>query len=438
MQLIFLFFCLVFFNTPQAFPNEKSAPNELTLARQYHEKKQFGKAIQHYLLAAKTQNKKEKTEAYFRLALCYYDVGNWDRAIEAFEQSKETGKDFLQQSYYYIGLCYYAKRNKNKAMEAFQKAKDINTHPVLTLSADGYISRLKEAQEKKWSHLLSLGYTFDSNLTIETTSGIVSDPIVTNDNSHSNSFLYQPTYTTPVGKRGLLSGGGRSYATFNWDRSQKSYDIYQQDFSLSLKAPLYLWQQDIATTYTFLSNFTFSGVKEQKGIISMVGAHYDGTFQASYSPAKSWVLEFPFHMGIYDMKTGEGANDRDADILETGLKNILFFGNRQKGMSFGYTFLRNDSKGVNFRSQNHKMALGVFHPFFWSSQVSLQGFFTPKKFTDNSEQRKDNEYIYLISFARPIGPFGFTFNWIKTTNHSNLQRYDFKRHLFSFSFMRAF
>ena len=93
MQLIFLFFCLVFFNTPQAFPNEKSAPNELTLARQYHEKKQFGKAIQHYLLAAKTQNKKEKTEAYFRLALCYYDVGNWDRAIEAFEQSKETGKE---------------------------------------------------------------------------------------------------------------------------------------------------------------------------------------------------------------------------------------------------------------------------------------------------------------------------------------------------------
>src|SRR3989338_7972081 len=241
MQLIFLFFCLVFFNTPQAFPNEKSAPNELTLARQYHEKKQFGKAIQHYLLAAKTQNKKEKTEAYFRLALCYYDVGNWDRAIEAFEQSKETGKDFLQQSYYYIGLCYYAKRNKNKAMEAFQKAKDINTHPVLTLSADGYISRLKEAKEKKWSHLLSLGYTFDSNLTIETTSGIVSDPIVTNDNSHSNSFLYQPTYTTPVGKGGLLSGGGRSYATFNWDRSQKSYDIYQQDFSLSLKATLYLW-----------------------------------------------------------------------------------------------------------------------------------------------------------------------------------------------------
>lgn len=70
----------------------------------------FTEAIEDYKIGIDSNY----TFLFFGLGKCYYEIGNLDLALNAFDSAIYYGKD-IAKSYYYKGLCYLEKNNNDSA-----------------------------------------------------------------------------------------------------------------------------------------------------------------------------------------------------------------------------------------------------------------------------------------------------------------------------------
>ncbi|MBI3018435.1 MAG: tetratricopeptide repeat protein [Deltaproteobacteria bacterium] len=348
----------------------KTMERHLKEGDQFYKEKNYNRAIESYSLALQYTGEL-KPEAYFKMGLIHYDLGKWDRAITYFDPSYELSQKFAQQAQYFKGLCYYAKRYKSLSKESFLLAKKINTFPVLTQTTESFLKRLDSIKEKKWSLITSLGYGYDSNLTIETTSGIVSDPLVSDEVSQSNSLLLQPSYQVPSGKFSLFTADYRFYTAINWNRGQRGYDLYQQQLSFTLKSPFCWGSRDFQTTSKFLADFSFSGQKEDNSDWVMIGQHYDPSFTLSYAPSALWEWEFGFpfffkthfqSQPTWTFKKFPDNLDGRKDIEQIYTLSLLKLLNSY-GVSFSTTYVKNDSTVARYDYKRTLLSLALARTF---------------------------------------------------------------------------
>ena len=412
-----------------SFPLHATTPQEhVALAEQFHKQNELEKAIEHYQLAL-SKDEKLNTDIYFKLGIAYFDQAAWDKAIDTFEKCTHSSNTYDQQALYFIGLSYYAKRNHSESEKAFKKAIEIDTVPALTASAKSYLDRLKNTKDKNWSTMTALGYAYDSNLTIETTTGILSDPKVTDEVSSSNSFLLKPTYQKLLGRTDRFSGSYLFYTQINWNRQQKTYDIYRQQLEGQLESK---WSHDHNLSFILkgLGEAAFTGSEKEgsKGI-HLLGAHEDAYLTHIFPLRPQWSLNFPLHIGLYDFKSGQGTEDRDSILYETGLETTFINQDKTASLNGGYRFSYDRTNGTNFRSRNHKFLLTASHPLLWDILFSGQATYTRKFFPINDNDRRDGEKVWSINFLKSFGSFSPVASVTHIENNSNLKRYKYKRWL---------
>ena len=85
---------------------------------------------------------KDTPEEQFSWALEFYNISNWDRAIEEFEKIPENfpNSRLAAEGVYYVGLCWQQKNDPAKAADAFQKL--IDHYP--------YSDRIKDAAKREF------------------------------------------------------------------------------------------------------------------------------------------------------------------------------------------------------------------------------------------------------------------------------------------------
>lgn len=85
---------------------------------------------------------KDTPEEQFNWALEFYNISNWDRAIEEFEKLPENfpNSRLSAEGVYYVGLCWQSKGDIAKATDAFQRLVD--RYP--------YSDRIKDAVKREF------------------------------------------------------------------------------------------------------------------------------------------------------------------------------------------------------------------------------------------------------------------------------------------------
>jgi outer membrane assembly lipoprotein YfiO len=85
---------------------------------------------------------KDTPEEQFTWALEFYNIANWDRAIEEFEKlpADFPNSRLAAEGVYYVGLCWQAKNDPAKAADAFQRL--IDHYP--------YSDRIKDAVKREF------------------------------------------------------------------------------------------------------------------------------------------------------------------------------------------------------------------------------------------------------------------------------------------------
>lgn len=92
------------------------------------EKRQFEKALP-YLEQYVSQNNKVRREDLYELSYCYYEVKNWNKAIEGFKQLGGATDSLEQNSMYLLGDAYLKINDLQNARNAFQFCAANNSNP---------------------------------------------------------------------------------------------------------------------------------------------------------------------------------------------------------------------------------------------------------------------------------------------------------------------
>ena len=85
-------------------------------------------AIQDYQASMKVSPAEESGSIDFRLGLSYTRLGDFDRAIEAFQRAESTYQDH-DYFHFHLGMCHFEKGDYQSALEAFNRAAALNPYP---------------------------------------------------------------------------------------------------------------------------------------------------------------------------------------------------------------------------------------------------------------------------------------------------------------------
>lgn len=77
-------------------------------------------ALTEFKKAAESDNKEKSAEGYRGLGMAYYEMQDYAKALEAFEQAADKGVDQSVQLYHLMGICAMQSGDYEKALEYTQ------------------------------------------------------------------------------------------------------------------------------------------------------------------------------------------------------------------------------------------------------------------------------------------------------------------------------
>ena len=101
--------------------DEKCEPAHLSLARFYRSQKEYDRAVQEYQRTI-SLNPKRVSKRYLELGLTYFDMGNLDRAEQAFLKAKRYERE-LAMAYYKLGQVYAKRGDRDKAVKIYREGR---------------------------------------------------------------------------------------------------------------------------------------------------------------------------------------------------------------------------------------------------------------------------------------------------------------------------
>ncbi len=97
------------------------------MAEKLLQEKQYEKAIPIFKMSIATESEEFlSVNEYYNLGTCYYQIKNYDAAIEAFKYCIHLMPSDAE-SYHWIGLCYIQLGRKTDACAALNKALEVNS-----------------------------------------------------------------------------------------------------------------------------------------------------------------------------------------------------------------------------------------------------------------------------------------------------------------------
>jgi len=113
------------YSVSEQYLSQKS--QHLVKAREYFTKKEWGKALSEYKAFGISDN---NPYVKFQIAQCYFELGNWQKAIEETKTAQNCKYGWLQgiiypKSFYWLGKIYEKKGDISRAIENYEKLLDL-------------------------------------------------------------------------------------------------------------------------------------------------------------------------------------------------------------------------------------------------------------------------------------------------------------------------
>lgn len=116
----------------------------------YFRQDQFESAIPYLELYNENSSKKDRNgEDYYQLGFCYYSIGNYTSALEAFRQCADEDNELGQSASYYMGDCHLKLDQKPYARSSFETASNMDYN--LALKEDALFNYAKLSFELSYN-----------------------------------------------------------------------------------------------------------------------------------------------------------------------------------------------------------------------------------------------------------------------------------------------
>ncbi|MFT5497319.1 MAG: tetratricopeptide (TPR) repeat protein, partial [Kiritimatiellia bacterium] len=123
----------------------------LALGNYYLNKRNYALATKQFLLVDESEDEVEKSEALYRIGICYFSLNQYDRAFVSLRKvvNLYPATVFANESYYYIGLCHFKLGRWARAVEALEKVgtstSEADTGPIYSESGQRFFAKVHDS-----------------------------------------------------------------------------------------------------------------------------------------------------------------------------------------------------------------------------------------------------------------------------------------------------
>jgi len=354
--------------------------------------------------------------------------GRTKDAISAFEKAKDLDKDLTQTADFHIANLLVKEGRLKEARDRFKFVLTIDPTTEMGLFARDYEKFLtaKIEREKPWRLSVGMAYKFDTNVVLRPTSGPVSE-MVTNEKDHVLNQTLRIGYTAPFS--------------------------FKTPFNLSIQSSFYSDTYADLTSHQFISSMISAIPGYNFGKVSLSALliyGYNWLKRRSYMTLNGVEPTLRFMIGSksfgevsigyyrkrYLQRPINKDEDRDAENWAATLGWTYFLKNGEGLLNIRYSPSRENTEGRNWDYFQHRVSANLLYPLFKSLklQLSAETSFADYLNTHTVFLKKRDDDTYSGSFGLTYGLFknlDAIANYTYTRTKSNIEVYDYRRHLFS-------
>ncbi|MBN1871782.1 MAG: tetratricopeptide repeat protein [Candidatus Omnitrophica bacterium] len=347
-------------------------------------------------------------------------------AVKAFEKAKELDKSLTQTADYQIGLAYMRERMYAEAKDVFKEVIVVDPNSDTALFANLYMDSLKKRVEAERPFKFSLGvaYEYDDNVILMPSDASTVD-IVADESDTREVVTFRGEYTKRFTDQLRLKANYSMYMANQDDLNE--YDLFSN--TVTVTPSYYFTKSSLSLPVSY--NYT------------MVGGH-DYLTTLSVTPLWNFMLGdsnmiqcfFRYQNKNFHKKAANDDERRDADNYAGGAGWFYFFAKNKGFLNLRYELARDDAEGRNWEQLSNKFSGTILVPLFDKLEVSTTGEIQFQDFENihsvYGNEREDD--VYTLSSMLTYDIFEDTeaqFRYTYINNESNLEVYDYDRHIFS-------
>ncbi len=362
---------------------------------------------------------------YYNLGVSYYRKADWDTAEEMFLHTSRF-EEMAPLAFYNLGLVSLKKGNDVEARSWFSRAKEAANDPRLETLAKAQLDKLNQSEDL-WASIVSAGLGYDSNVTLD-------NDTVTNVSSERDYFLEFYGMT-----RGVLSGTSKNgvllKASLFGDlyKELTDYNLIEANVGAYKTFPLEGWSNEAGGYVTYS---TLGG----EGYLQSGNLSWSGQTQLAERLRLNIKLRLRSVAAIQDQYSGLDGTAQDVRLDGRWGLNAL---SQLRGV---YQLELNDRKGweteTSFSSLSptrNTFRLEYLHQLDERWNMVVAGSYRNSHYSEENLEadgevirRRDDRLRGYLEFSRTLSKHaGLSLEYTYTHNQSNIDRYDYDQSIIS-------
>lgn len=431
----FKIFSLTLLITLSSFAQKEKERPVVDVARAYDEynRKNYEEVL---LMVEATKEAKQMTAKWLYIeGLSLLRLGRYseaEAALDAFAKKMESVGTPSARGYYFLGLAYFYQGQYQKSLNTFQISQDISVDPVLDRSLDTQIDKSIRFRDYYDSHkpgtfALFLGYEAHNNVL-----NLSSSSVGKSLNGHvfnyglslgyrpidRMNFVFEPTVT--VVDRYTMD------RTFKADSTLQALDVLQAAVSLPV---LFYFGNNRGVQYNVSINAftTYLPINSTNRdlYLSSVFLKLRTLFDISQNMSMDISLLGGSDTGYnYTLEEDDSSGTRgDLTVL---LRQILN-SDRTELLTYSIGAAVKSSKGINYRYQKLRLAIGYQFPSFAETNSFVELDYENLSYPDKIVPRKDNKVDIKYTVSQSLTPsstVNYSLGGAVNTSDSEVYKYD--------------
>lgn len=363
----------------------------------------------------------EPAKISFLKGLVYSKTNDFDRAIEAFQRAKQQDPSTTQAADLQIAIAYAKQRKISKAIQSLKAVVSANPNTDIAQFAREYEEVFVKSIEAYRPLRLSaaISYVYDTNVTAKPSTDIGLPPSNSKDGAlmgnlninftpltegnifFSASYAFSGTFYHKLTDYNAVSNTLSLTPGYNFNWLTLSLPVSYSHNLLNGKG--YMSTASVRPTVSLIS---------QSGLITNLSAGYTyrNMLQTALDPDE----------------------DRDAKQFHGGIGILYPFGTSRGMLSMRYEFIKDDTKGANWKNNGNRFNLSLIIPlhdkvdFMLAADAYLQNY--KKEHTIFLVKRNDKTYTLNAAIAYEfIRNLYANAQLVHTVSQSNIPLYDYKK-----------
>lgn len=370
-------------------------------------------------------------------------------AVEAFRVGRSSDPEIQQLTRVYTGLALAAQGLPAQAAAEVEEALRLAPGSPLT----GPTERLRDAvvtareRDRRLRAEIRVGLIYDDNVRVlPDRVGLGGDPLVgvIRDQSHRSTdsigelFLGRVDYTFLKTEDWEASAGYSFFYTYYNDLP--SFNVMDHLVTLTAfrKTAVAGMPVNVGAQYAFDALFLDEDV-----FVLRHSATLFGTIVENDANLTQVLLRFQYK--DFDDEPIVASEDRDANNWMAGFLHFFRFAEDRHFVKLGYQFDYENAAGRNYEYLGHRILAGGQYTLPWYAvrlkydiDVHLRGYVNDHTLLPSDDpghrKRYDKELNHIVRVEVPL-PASLTLaaEYLNTTNHSNLDVFDYTRRVYSLS-----